>query len=454
MSGHSNHPKQKRLASLTQDPVGPTLLKMVVPQMVGVFGLVVYHLVDTYYVGQLGTLELAGVSFTFPVVMVAGSLAQGIAQGASAWISRAIGAQNGERVKQLALHALVLAFVLSCVVSIVGILTIDPLFRLLGADDETLPFVRQYMTIWYAGVGFILMTIVGNNIIRSTGDTRTPAGIMVAAAVLNAVLDPILIFGPGPVPALGVAGASLATVAARSLTLLGALWIIISRLGLVQIRRGMWLGIKGSWKDILSIGVPVSGTRLIVPLGAGLITRVVSQFGPAAVAGYGVGNRMEVFALAFGNALAIVMGPFIGQNLGAGKKQRIGQGFWTARWFCLGVGLVSFGVLLAVPEPLAAFFNDDPGVVRAASLYMRLVSWSYAFQSFFMVTAAGLNVMGKPVAAAALGILQMFGLMVPLGLLGSHLFALPGLFTAIGLSYFLTGIAGHWLIARVVRAEF
>ncbi len=423
---------------------------MAIPQISGVLGLILYNLVDTYYVGRLGRDQLAAMSFTFPVVMVVGALAQGLGQGASAVISRTIGEGDNESTKRLATHAMLMALVLVFSIATVGVLTIDPLFRLLGARDDILPYIRDYMEVWYPAVMFIIMTMVGNHILRSTGEVRLPAYIMLIAAGLNALLDPLLIFGLGPFPALGIRGAAVATAIARSLTLVVSLGLLFFREKLIYLGRGMFSKGWQSFRDIMVIAAPISGTRLIVPLGAGVVTRLVAQYGTPAVAGYGVAHRMEVFALSFVNSLSVVVGPFIGQNMGAGRNDRVKEAFAASTKFCFLVGFASFGVFLVIPEPIVRIFNQDPQVVAAASLYVRVVSAAYAFQGIFMVSTAGLNVLRKPMVAAALGLIQMFGLTIPLGIVLDRFFGLPGLFGAISASYVISGLLSFRLTRGVL----
>jgi len=422
---------------------------MAIPQMGGVLGLVLYNLVDTFYIGMLGPVPLAAISFTFPVVMIVGAIAQGLAQGASALISRTIGQGDGDTTRRLATHAMIMALGMVILVASVGLSTIDPLFRLLGAGDDVLPLIREYMEVWYLGVMFIIVTMVGNNILRSTGEVKLPGVIMLVAAGLNALLDPLFIFGLGPFPALGIRGAALATALARSITLLVSLYLLVFREHLIHFGKGGFREFWTSFKDISFLGVPIMATRLIVPLGAGVVTRIVSQFGTPAVAGYGVAHRIEIFALSFVNSLSIVLSPFVGQNIGAGRLDRVKQAFTSAAKFSFWVGGLSFLVLLAIPQVLVGFFNQDPLVVSTGSLYLRIVSVAYAFQGLYMVIVAGLNVLKRPFSAGGLGFFQMFGLTIPLSLLFSHFWGLAGLFTALALSYFISGVTS-WLVLQKV----
>jgi putative MATE family efflux protein len=204
---------------LIDGPVGKTLLNLTIPMVIGIMGIVAFNLVDTYFVGQLGTTELAALSFTFPVVFVIGSIALGLSMGTSAVISRAIGEGDRHKVQRLTTDALMLSLVIVISFAVAGLFTIEPLFKLLGASAEILPLIKRYMTIWYPGMMFVVIPMVGNGAIRASGDTKTPSMIMMAAVVVNLVLDPLLIFGIGPFPRWELEGAAVATVIARAVTM-------------------------------------------------------------------------------------------------------------------------------------------------------------------------------------------------------------------------------------------
>jgi Na+-driven multidrug efflux pump len=164
---------------LTEGPIGKMLFRLTIPMLFGIIGTITFNLIDAYFIGQLGTRELAAISFTFPVIFILGGISFGLGVGASAIISKAIGEKDQQKVARLTTDSLVLALIIVSVFTILGYFTINPVFRLLGADSETLPFIRSYMQIWYPGMIFLVIPIVGNNAIRATGDTKSAALIII-----------------------------------------------------------------------------------------------------------------------------------------------------------------------------------------------------------------------------------------------------------------------------------
>jgi len=435
---------------LIEGPVAKTLFNLTIPMIIGMVGMVAFNLADTFFVGQLGTQELAALSFTFPIIMVIGSLAMGIGTGASAVISQAIGRGDHHKVKRLTTDSLILSFLLVAFFVLFGMMTIDPLFSLLGAEPEIIPLVREYMVIWYPGVLFLIIPMVGNSAIRATGDTKTPSAIMLVAVAVNIVLDPLLIFGLGPFPMLGLAGAAIATVVSRAITLVVALWVLYYRDRMMTFELPSQKEVIDSWKSILNIGLPVAGTRLLIPISMGVIYALVASYGHEAVAAFGVGIRIEFFAMTVVFALSTVIGPFVGQNWGAHQFDRVVQGVRYSNIFSLVWGVAMFAILALASRPIASLFNDDPQVISIIMLFLWIVPVGYALFGVFLISTMVLNVLNKPFPAAVLMVIQMFGLYIPLACVGSYLFGLQGIFGAIVVAYSLSGIASHFVLKRVL----
>ena len=442
------------IAILTEGPVGRTLARLTGPMILGIGAMVAFNLTDTFFVGRLGPTELAALSFTFPIVLIVNSIAIGIGIGASAVISRAVGRGEGHAVRRLSTDSLTLALCIVAVFVVIGFLTIDPVFRKLGATDTVLPLIRQYMRIWYMGMIFVVVPMVGNNAIRARGDTKRPAAIMLVAVIVNVVMDPLLIFGIGPFPRLGVEGAALATVLARASAFVAALYILNFKYRMLTIERCGFSRVLDSWRRVLYIGVPTAGSRLIIPIAIGVVTRIVSSYGEKAVAGYGVASRVEFFALAVVFALSSVIGPFVGQNLGAGLHERVNRGIRLSNRFAILWGLGMLAILAPSARWIASLFNDDPAVVEAATLYLRIVPVGYALQGVFIISISTMNVLKKPLHAAGMTLLEMFVLMVPLAFLGSRLLGLRGLYGAMPIAYIVAGVLSCVLLGRfLVVAE-
>ncbi|GIT34838.1 MAG: hypothetical protein Ct9H300mP4_11570 [Gammaproteobacteria bacterium] len=254
-------------------------------------------LFDAYFIGQLGYAQLAAVSYAFPVWFILGGIVMGLGVGTSSLASRAIGAGNKTIVREIATHAMILSVLVGVFVITAGLLSIEQIFSLLGANEETMPYVKEYMEIYYWGGIFMAVPMIGNAVLRASGDAKTPSVLMASSAIINAVLDPILIFGWFGLPAMGVRGAALASVLANVVFLIASLIILIFRDDLIQFRNHSFKSIIESWKKILHVGLPAIASNLIAPLSTAFVTALISSYGQTAVAAYGLAGRLEAFII-------------------------------------------------------------------------------------------------------------------------------------------------------------
>lgn len=436
--------RQRRLLEV---PVSRALIELALPMALGVTAVLLFNVVDTFWVGQLGAAELAAMGFTFPVVMVVSNLTIGLSIGATAVIARAFGEGRGEKARRLTTDALGLALLVVVAVAATGYATIDPLFSALGADRATVSLIREYMELWYLGVGLLVVPMVGNGAIRATGDMKTPAYVMMASGLVNAVLDPLFIFGWGPVEGMGLRGAALATIASWVISLSVALYVLAERERLLSFERPAIGEVARSWREILHIGLPAAGTNLLTPLAAGVVTRIVSDQGAEAVAAYGVGTRVEGLSMIGVFALTAAITTFVGHNLGARNGERVRE---TLR-FCGRAALVWGGgaalLLAALADPIARLFSDDAEVIAQTKLYLRIVPASYAPFGFTLLVASMFNASGQPLKATALAGLRLVVLAVPLAWLGAELFGLAGIFSGVACANLVGGLAA-WFYGR------
>ncbi len=442
--------KNKRV-NVTEGSVNKVLRDLTIPMIFGVLGMVAFNLADTYYVSQLGTAKIAALSFTFPVVLIVNSITLGIGIGAAAVISKAFGENEKEKVKRLSTDSLLLGLFISLFTITIGLVTIKPLFTLMGAKSDTMPYIQQYMSIWYMGVPFVVVPMIGNNAIRALGDTKTPSTVMFFAALMNIILDPLLIFGIWIFPEMGVRGAALATVISRGLTFVFSIYILVFREKVIVIKKIPLKTILTSWKAILFIGMPNAIAKMIIPIGTGIITGIIAQYGSAAVAGYGIATKMEFFLVSLLRALIAIMPIFVGQNFGAKKFDRIKKGFLSGEKFSFLYGIILYILLLVFARPLALLFTHDETVIEIIITYLKIIPLSYSFMGIVLLVNGVYNALQKPLKAASVNLIQMLVIYVPLAVVASKYFGINAVFLCLVFSYVLVSIAGHFLLNADIR---
>jgi putative MATE family efflux protein len=436
---------------LTSGSVPGKLIQLTLPMMVGIMSMVAFNLVDTYFVGKLGKTELAALSFTFPVIMVIFSVIQGLGIGATALIARSIGQQNREKAARETTDSLFLTLVLTGTFIIIGLLTLEPVLRALGAEGRTAILSADYMRIWYFALFFVSVPFVGNSAIRSTGDARTPTYIMLFAVLINAILDPILIFGYFGMPALGLKGAAYATAISRGMTMILAFYILFKREKLITLKIPSMKVLTGCWKSILYIAAPSALARIVMPIAMGVITALLAGYGEHAVAAFGVGNRVEFLANSIIFALAASIGPFVGQNMGSGRIKRVKESVSISNWFAIIWGVFSWGVLAMLAEPIATIFNKNEAVIETVKLFLWIVPAGFGLQGVLSVINSHLNTIQKPVQASLVICIQMLVVGLPLMYLGKVLSGVTGIFVGLAATYSAGGLLSLLINRNIMK---
>ena len=423
---------------------------MTLPVLGGIFAMMLQSFADTYFIGQVGSDQLAALSFAFPVLMVVTSVAIGLGAGTSSVVARAIGSHNQRRVRRLTTDSLIISFAITIVIVILGILLIDPLFRVMGAPPEMMPMIREYMLILYFAVPFVVVGMVGMSAMRATGDTVLPSILMVAASIGTILLDPVLIFGLGPIPAMELNGAALALALSRTILCLCGIAYLHWRLGMLSFSKPDMEELKESWRDISHVGIPAAATNAIIPLGVGVITAMLARHGPEVVAGFGVASRIESLTLVMFYPMSAIIGPFVGQNLSARKTDRIFEALRLCTFFSLAFGLLIAVLLGVYGESLSALFSDHDEVVRVSALFLLIAPISYGTYGMVMVMNASFNGMARPMPAVAISVIRMVVVYIPVAFLAERFFGIVGIFAAYAVANILTGILSYSWARRAV----
>jgi putative MATE family efflux protein len=410
--------------------------------MMGVSSNILVSMLEIAFIGQLGTEEVAAVTFTFPLVMILNSIALGIGIGTSSVIARYVGSGKREEVKRLGIHALMLVGGSMAVLSLVGWVTIDPVFTALGATPQVMPLIHSYLDIYYPSVVLFTLTMVAGNVMRANGSATIPGVVMTLGAALHLVLAPFLIFGWLGIPRLELAGAAGAMALSRVATA-AVLLVYVARGGMVLLHN-VTESFVDSCRSILYVGLPAMATQLIGPVSAAIVVRLLAGHGEVVVAGFGVATRVEAVAVMLLFALSGSIGPFIGQNWGANRPDRVQEGLQVTYKFCLGWGLIAALPLLLFGSTIASWVDQSPGVIDTAAFYLAVVPWSYGLWGTLMMSSASFNALGKPLPSTTLSFARMFVLYIPLALLMNRYYGHHGIFVATAISNCVMGGLGYW----------
>lgn len=372
-----------RTKLLLEGPILSTLLRLAAPNVLNLLALGGMITFDGLFVGRLGAEALAGVSLAFPFVMlIQHTAAGGMGGGVSSSIARALGAGKRDVANALVLHAFVLALVLAALFTTVLLVGAPTIFRLMGAKGEMLASALAYANVAFSGAVSICMLNLLGNAVRGAGNMGLPAGVIIGSVLGHVLISPMLIFGMGPLPALGPAGAGWGLAVSfgiGSLALIGCL-----RSGRLLVTLA-FRGVPLQWRlfaEILKVGVPGLIYVIITNLSVVVLTGIAGRLGPEVAVGYAMGARLEyiLIPLGFGFGTAIVA--MVGTNWGAHQVRRARSIAWSGA-LVVGTACAAIGLFAAAfPALWMGVFTSDPEIIRLGTQYLQITGPIYGFFGF------------------------------------------------------------------------
>ncbi|MBR2723355.1 MAG: MATE family efflux transporter [Lentisphaeria bacterium] len=333
----------KNKAVYTHGPIGRTMLKNGIAMIAGTIAICGYNIVDTYFVGQLGKIPLAAMGFTFPVIMLIGCIFHGLANGVMAPTAQLLGNNKHSNAARIVTSGLLITMFFSVLLALLGILCNDYVFIKLGAAGETLEQVKGYMNIWYVGCFTASVGALANSLLVGAGSPKISGFMMMTGMLINALLDPIFIFGWCGLPAMGIQGAALATVISQFIAGAVNIYFVRHKHRLIIYEKIPWRVMRAAASQIIRYAIPNSVSMMMMPIGSAFVVKMTSFFGDAAVAASAAAGRLEVVAFIFPMALGITLMPTVGQNFGAKLYSRIREchrfSMSFAFWFLLAMVL-------------------------------------------------------------------------------------------------------------------
>ena len=436
---------------LTSGGIGKPLFLLSLPIIVTNLLQVAYNLADTFWLGHYSKNALAAITFAFPMVFLLISLGMGISVAGSVLVAQYTGANQKRQATYAASQTVTFAFIVSAILGVTGYFFVEPFIAFLGASPAVLPGATAYMQIVAVGLSAMFGFFVFIALMRGSGDTVTPMLVMLGTVILNIVIDPFLIFGIGPIPELGVAGAAVATVFSRGLAMVVGLWIMLSGRRGVRILPGDMVPDRAYLRRLLRLGVPASIEGTGRAISVNLLLIVVGTFSTTIVAAFGVGVR--IFSLVFMPAIAVDRGveTMTGQNLGAKKPERAERANHIAAAASFTV-LSALGVVTWFTAPtVVSVFSPDQEVVRVGAEFLRWVAPTFGLIGVVRAYSGGFRGAGRTLTAAVISIVMLGVVRLPFAWVASRPVSIPffdGTIVADILAYSLAE-NGIWLAFSV-----
>jgi putative MATE family efflux protein len=448
-------PAAARTKQLLEGPIFATLMKLSAPNVLNLLAFTGMVTFDGFFLGKLGSDALAGASLVFPwVMLVLQSTNSGMGAGVSSAVARAIGAGKPERANALVLHAFLLALALGAIFAGLMLLGGPTLFRLMGGQDDMLDAALAYASVALGGAAAICTLNFMGNAVRGTGNMALPAGVLVACVLAHIAISPILIFGLGPLPPLGAAGAALGLVLPFAVGSVWFVWYLHSGRAPLQLT---FRGMAPRWElfaDILKVGVPGLVNTAVTNLSVVVLTGIAARMGRDIAIGYAMGARLEYIMqpISFGFGTAIVA--MVGTNWGA-RQYRRARAIALAGVTTIAAVCGTIGITVAIfPTLWLGLFSDDPDVFRVGGLYLRIVAPLYlcfgmGLGLFFVSLGLGRGAAAAGANAARLAVNVICGLVAVYWLdLGT-----TGFFASVALGFAVYAALLVWAVARVKEPE-
>jgi putative MATE family efflux protein len=433
-------------------PILRTLLKLSVPTIIAMSFHTAFNFVDRLFVSRLGELEFGALGMAFTVQSVLIAIGSGTGIGTASLIARCIGASRHKEANNAAEHTLLIILLLAALVSLCGPLLAAPFFRLLGASEVMLPYILSYINVILYGSFFQLFTMIGNGILRGEGNTVTPMRVMVAGTLVNIILDPVLIFGLGPLPALGVRGAALATVAGRAVSSVMLAAALFWGDNIVRLKMRLFRFDATIIRGIFAVGVPTVVSRLTHSLGLSLLFVLIRPYGDMAKAAFTMGFTYQQIAVLPLIGLASGNLTMTGQNFGARNFARIALILKKAMGFSLALMSCFSLVFILARGALPRIFSSNQEVIRIGKTMLLIFSLGFPFLAGRIVLTGFFQGLGKGFRALFLNLAQMVLFAIPLALLLSLVIGLEGVWIGIVLGNVLSVFLGLLWVRNTLRA--
>ena len=355
--------------SLTKDPIPSLIKKIALPASVGTLFQTLFNVVDTFFAGKISPEALSALAKSFPIYFIIIAACVGVTVGGTSLIANSIGENNKEKVLGYFANTIIYAFLISILITIIGLVFSPSLFALMGSDDEVILLSLKYTNVIFAGSIIFIMVVALNSLLHADGDTKTFRNILILSFFLNIILNPLFIFGFGFIPAMGIVGIGVATIVAQFVGLL----IIFNKI--IKSSRIKDISIKYFYpkvyllKNLFFQSAPISAALLLISVGNFIIFAYIGVFGEYATAGYGSAARFEQILLLPVLGLNTAIISIIGQNFGAKNFSRVKESYFKAVMYGFTLMLISGLIIFLSADKIVSIFSNNQNVIISALIF-------------------------------------------------------------------------------------
>lgn len=434
----------------TKGSINTALILLAIPMILEMLMESLFAIVDVFLVAKVSNNAVATVGMTEGVLMLVESVAIGIAMATTALVARRVGEKNIKKASDVAVQAILLGVLLSFITGVLAFVYAEEILRLMGGDEALIAEGKEYTRI-ILSFNFILMLLfILNGIFRAAGNAAIAMRTLLIANGLNIILDPIFIFGFGPISGMGVTGAAIATCIGRGTGVIYQMYILLSGDSLIKVYKEF---LRPNWeilRKLVRVSAGGAGQFLISTASWIFLIRILASFGSTVLAGYTIAIRIIIFSILPSWGLSNATATLVGQNLGAGQPDRAEKTVWTAGWYNMLFLLFLSIIFFTMAQPICALFTQDIAVVNEAAVCLKIICCGYIFFAYQMIINQAFNGAGDTFTPTLLSFIFMWLVQIPLAyVLSYHIgFDSHGVYIAIAVSSVLITAAAIYLFRK------
>ena len=436
---------------MKEKPVLPLLISMSLPMVISMLVNSLYNIVDSFFVAKISEEAMTALSLVYPVQNFINAVAIGFGMGINAVIAYHLGAREHEKANRAATWGFVLSLIHGAVM-MVGCIAVMPAFlRMFTGEEQVIDYGIRYSRIAFAFSLIIVTSLAFEKIFQSVGRMKVTMGGMLAGCVTNIILDPVLIFGIGPFPAMGIEGAALATGIGQVLTVI--IYVVIYFARPIPVRLGRkyltWEG--GLFLRLYSIGIPATLNLALPSLLISALNAILAAYGQIYVVILGIYYKLQTFLYLPANGIVQGMRPIIGYNYGAKEHKRVRQIYRITLTISAAIMLIGTVICLAVPGQLIAIYTTNPETIEAGKTALRVICAGFIVSAVSVTSSGALEGLGKGVPSFIISLFRYVVIIIPVAFLLSRVFGVAGVWNAFWIAETITAVIAFVVYRKALR---
>ena len=436
---------------MKERPVLPLILSMALPMVLSMLVSSLYNIVDSFFVAQISEDAMTALSLVYPIQNFISAVAIGFGVGVNAVIAFYLGAEDQEKADMAATQGLLLALIHSAVLT-VGCMAVMPAFlRMFTSSEAVIDFGMRYSTVAFSFTLFVVVGLVYEKIFQAVGSMKVTMVGLMSGCIANIILDPVLIFGLGPFPELGIEGAALATGIGQMLTLAIYLVVYAARPIPVRIRRCYWVPRKWMVGRLYAVGIPATLNLALPSILISALNAILAAYSEVYILVLGIYYKLQTFLYLPANGIVQGMRPLIGYNYGAGERRRVSQIYRIVLCMCGIIMAVGTVICLLVPDRLMALFTQTPETIQAGETALRIISAGFLVSAVSVTSSGALEGLGKGIPSLIISLCRYILVILPAAFLLSRAFGPSGVWHAFWLTEAVTAVVALLVYRRAVR---